>query len=94
MKYLDPTGETQGGESGAVKCMPRVRSLTGITLGVINNGWESMRHIGERIGQLAAEGKVIGSVRYYAVPRNKAPDDDVLRRVQDECDAAIVGLAN
>jgi len=92
MKYLDPTGAPAA--LRRTPTTPKLGSLTGRTLAVVNNGWQSMSRIGERVAELVCGGDGVREVRFYAIPRNRAAEGGVLARIREECDAAIVGLAN
>lgn len=90
MKYLDPLG--YGTEEPLVT--HSAASLAGKCLAIVNNGWASMGEIGRHIGRTVLRERKAKAVRFYEVPRNMAPADDVLERIARECHAAIVGLAN
>ncbi|HYC46377.1 MAG TPA: hypothetical protein VED01_12960 [Burkholderiales bacterium] len=90
MQFLDPRNP-QPPKHVAV---PRVESLRGARIAFLNNGWLSMRRIGERVRAPLRERYGVAEVCYYDVPRNTEPPGGLLNRVAQEFDAAIVGLAN
>ena len=93
MKYLDPTGEPTAPERSAA-VTAKLGSIANRTLAVVNNGWQSMARIGERAAEQLRAEHGVREVRFYGIPRNRAAEEGVLARIREECDAAIVGLAN
>ena len=93
MRYLDPTGEAAA-RDGARVTTPKLGGIAGRTLAIVNNGWQSMSRIGERAAERARAEHGVREVRFYGIPRNRAAEESVLARIREECDVAIVGLAN
>ena len=50
--------------------------------------------MGARIEQVLSDRFGIREMRTYAIPTSCAPAEGLLERVADECDAAVVGMAN
>jgi hypothetical protein len=90
MKILNPAGVPR---SSAERALPTMASLAGRRLAVLNNRWKSMDRIAARIAMRAQERHGASGVEVLAIPINGAMPESVERSVQ-ECDAAIVGLAN
>jgi hypothetical protein len=89
MLILDPRNPDPSG----LMRPPLLAALAGARIGWLNNGWGSMRKLGDRIDPLLhAQGA--SAVTVYDVPRNSAASADLLDQVARECDAAVVGLAN
>ena len=72
---------------------PLLQSLAGARIAWLNNGWGSMRRLGDLIDP-ALRSAGAASVNFYEVPRNHAAAADLLDEVARGNDAAIVGLAN
>ncbi|HSN40591.1 MAG TPA: hypothetical protein VLT92_10390 [Burkholderiales bacterium] len=90
MHYLDPRSPNLSKKL----FVPAAGELKGKTLGFLNNGWLSMAKIGRHIeGPLKAK-YGLARVLYYDVPRSMAPPAGFLEKVADECQMAIVGMAN
>lgn len=91
MKILNPAGSPRPSAHAA---MPTVASLAGRRLAILSNHWKSMDRIASRICALAGDRFAVSGVRTYDIPINGAMPDAVERAVLQECDVAIVGLAN
>lgn len=91
MKILDPVAPPPAEISG----MPARRAtLEGLTVAVLTNKWVSMDVISNRLSErLKAEHKV-ADVLIEPVPLNGGAPADVLARVLQRADLAVVGMAN
>jgi len=91
MKILDPVAPPPAEVSG----MPERRTtLEGLTVAVLTNKWVSMDLISNRLSErLKAEHKV-AEVMIETVPLNGGAPADVLARVLQRADLAVVGMAN
>lgn len=74
--------------------VPAVGELKGKTIGFLTNGWSSYNAMGARIEQVFRDRFGIREMRTYPIPTSCAPPKELLERVADECDAAVVGMAN
>ena len=74
--------------------VPAVGELKGKTIGFVTNGWSSYNAMGEHIAKVFGERYGMHEMRTYAIPTSCAPEPGLLDRVSEECDAAIVGMAN
>jgi hypothetical protein len=90
IEYLDPVSPN----TDKKLFVPAVGELKGKTLGFLTNGWSSYNAMGARIEQVFRERFGIREMRTYAIPTSCAPPAGLLERVIDECDAAVVGMAN
>jgi hypothetical protein len=90
MQFLDPTNPNPDRRLA----VPVLARTTGARLAFLNNGWLSMKKIGEFIEGPLREQHGIADLAFHAVPRNMEPPDGLLDRIAAEYDAAIVGLAN
>jgi len=88
---LDPVGVPRAAAGTSALVAP---SLSGRTVGILTNRWKSMDRMAERMAARLTEIHGAAAVPVYGIPVNGAMSDDVRRRVIEECDAAIVGLAN
>jgi hypothetical protein len=91
MKILDPVAPPPAEVSG----MPARRAtLEGLTVAVLTNKWVSMDVISDRLSsRLKAEHKV-AEVMIEPVPLNGGAPAEVLARVLQRADLAVVGMAN
>lgn len=90
IEYLDPVSPNRDKKL----YVPAVGDLTGKTIGFLTNGWTSYNKMGEHIARVLKERFNIREMRTYAIPTSCAPAEGLLARVAEECDAAIVGMAN
>jgi hypothetical protein len=90
IEYLDPVSPNRDKKL----FVPAVGELKGKTIGFLTNGWSSFNAMGARIAQVFGEHHGIREMRTYAIPTSCAPEPGLLERVAEECDAAIVGMAN
>ena len=90
IEYLDPVSPN----ADKKLFVPAVGALKGKTIGFLTNGWSSYNAMGAHIAQVFGERHGIREMRTYAIPTSCAPPEGLLDRVADECDAAIVGMAN
>ncbi len=73
---------------------PRIRNLTGCTIGILTNHWKSMDAMAARMQTRLKEIVQAADVRIYDIPINGAMSEAVKTAALAQCDAAIVGLAN
>ncbi len=90
IEYLDPVSPNRDKKM----FVPAVGKLDGKTIGFLTNGWTSYNDIGEHIAQALKSRFNIREMRTYAIPTSCAPAPGLLAKVAEECDAAIVGMAN
>ena len=90
IEYLDPVSPNLDKKL----FVPAVGELKGKIIGFLTNGWSSYNAMGAHIAKEFAERFGIREMRTYAIPTSCAPEPGLLDRVADECDAAIVDMAN
>jgi hypothetical protein len=90
LEYLDPVSPNLDKKL----FVPAVGELKGKTIGFLTNGWTSYNAMGARIEQVLIDRFGIREMRTYAIPTSCAPAQGLLERVANECDAAVVGMAN
>ena len=90
IEYLDPVSPN----TDKKLFVPAVGELKGKTIGFLTNGWSSYNAMGAHIEQVFRERYGINEMRTYAIPTSCAPAAGLLESVVDECDAAVVGMAN
>ena len=90
LEYLDPVSPNLDKKL----FVPAVGELKGKTIGFLTNGWASYNAMGARIGQVFSTRFGIREMRTYAIPTSCAPAAGLLERIAEECDAAVVGMAN
>jgi len=74
--------------------VPAVGDLKGKRIAFVNNGWVCFTKMGVHVKQLLVERYGVAEVPTYQIPPSAAPLPGVLEKIADECDAAIIGLAN
>lgn len=90
LEYLDPSIPNRDRKL----VVPTIDDLNGKRIAFVNNGWRSFTKIGERLETRLRDIYEIASMRSYAIPTAGAPEPGLLDRISEECDAAVVGLAN
>jgi hypothetical protein len=90
LEYLDPVSPN----ADKKLFVPAVGDLKGKTIAFLNNGWQSYTAMGRRVEQVLTERFGIAAMRTYPIPTSCAPPAGLLDRVAEECDAAVVGMAN
>jgi hypothetical protein len=91
MKILNPVSAPAGAGPTA---RPVVPSLEGMRVGILTNHWRSMDRMAQRMRlELQRKHRTL-SVTTYDIPINGAMTATTERAVLEECDAAIIGLAN
>jgi hypothetical protein len=89
IEYLDPVSPNRDKKL----FVPAVGALKDKTIAFVTNGWSSYNAMGEHIAKVFGERFGI-RMRTYAIPTSCAPEPGLLDRVAEECDAAVVGMAN
>ena len=90
IEYLDPTSHKASGDLS----VPAISDLRDKVVGFLSNGWSSFGKIGLRMHSVLLEKHGIKEMRTYAIPSAGPPEKGLLDRVADECDVAVVGMAN
>lgn len=90
IEYLNPVSRN----TDKKLYVPAVGDLKGKTLAFLTNGWSSYDAMGARIEQVLKERFGIRQMRTYRIPTSCAPPVGLLEQVAEECDAAVVGMAN
>lgn len=91
MKILDPVAPPPAEVSG----MPaRLPTLAGLTVAVLTNKWVSMDVIAKRLSERLKAEHQVAEVLIEPVPLNGGAPADVLARVLQRADLAVVGMAN
>ena len=90
IEYLDPVSPNLDRKL----FVPAVGDLNDKIIGFLTNGWSSYNAMGAHIAKEFAERFGIREMRTYAIPTSCAPEPGLLERIADECDAAVVGMAN
>jgi hypothetical protein len=88
--YLDPTVPRKDGGLA----VPAVGDLRGKWIGFLENGWKSFATMSTRIEELMIRDCGIAGFRRYKISSSFAPPAALFEQVVQECDGAIVGLAN
>jgi hypothetical protein len=91
MEIMRPTATPRATARSAASGL---ESLSGLTIGIISNGWRAMDAMSPRLAGRLKERFGVKAVPFYSAPLNRPIPEDVLAKVAAECDGAIVGLAN
>lgn len=70
------------------------RSLEGLRVAVLNNGWRSMEIMSRTFAAYFPERHRVASVREWRIPTSNETPVALLEEIAASSDAAIVGLAN
>lgn len=70
------------------------RSLEGLRVAVLNNGWRSMDLMSRTFASYFPERHRVASVREWRIPTSNETPVALLEEVAASSDVAIVGLAN
>ena len=90
LEYLDPMSPNLEKKL----FVPAVGEIKGKRIAFVNNGWLSFTKIGARMEEVLRARYGIAAMPTYPILTSGPPAPGLLERVFDECDAAIVGLAN
>jgi hypothetical protein len=90
IEYLDPTSHKASGDLS----VPAISDLKDKVVGFLNNGWSSFGKIGAHMESVLLAKHGIREMRTYAIPSAGPPAKGLLDRVAEECDVAVVGMAN
>ena len=91
LKILNPVAAPRDAGSAATTV---IQDLRGRTVGILTNHWKSMDRMADRMALRLKEHYGAAAVSLYDIPINGAMSETVKRKALEECDAAIVGLAN
>ncbi|MBI3937172.1 MAG: hypothetical protein HY323_09360 [Betaproteobacteria bacterium] len=91
IKILNPVATPRTEREQRLPCVP---GLQGLRIGILSNRWKSMDRMAQRFTQRAKETYFVSAVRMYDIPINGPMTEAVEQRVIDDCDVALVGLAN
>jgi hypothetical protein len=72
---------------------PRIGSLTGMTVGIVNNSWRCMHVIADELRTVLAEYGV-SDVDERQISAAKTLPDDELADLASHCAAVVVGVGN
>ena len=90
LEYLDPMSPNLAKKL----FVPAVGGIKGKRIAFVNNGWLSFTKIGVRMSEVLKARYGIADMPTYHILSSGPPTPGLLDSVVDECDAAIVGLAN
>ena len=90
LEYLDPSIPNRDRKL----VVPTIDNLRGKRVAFVNNGWRSFTRIGERLESRLKASYGIAAMHSYSIPTAGAPEPGLFDRVVNECDVAVVGLAN
>lgn len=90
IEYLDPTGVI----ADAKLVVRTLGDLKGRRLAFVNNGWRSFTKIGARMEETLRRQYGLDRMQAYSVPTAGPPPPEMFDRIFQDCDAAVVGLAN
>ncbi|MBI3917186.1 MAG: hypothetical protein HY322_09280 [Betaproteobacteria bacterium] len=91
MKILNPVGAPR---TSGERALLTVSGIAGLRLAILTNHWKSMDRMARRMIARASERYAAVGVELYDIPINGPMAEAVEHGVLQDCDAAIVGLAN
>jgi hypothetical protein len=80
--------------STAVGLAPRLGTLSGATIGIVNNSWRCMNVVAAGLTDRLRSEYGVGRIVEERISAAQTLPDDVLERMIDECDAVVVGIGN
>jgi hypothetical protein len=90
---LDPTGQYERGH--AVVLAPRVRDLSGIRLGLLDNTKANAARVLESVAELLRAQHHVGDVATYTKSYFGTPvEEDRAQEIAQSCDAVIAGVGD
>lgn len=89
---FDPT-RVPATAAGAQVARP-LAGLAGKRVALVKNAWPSWHSMADHLATLLAQKYPDLTFEHYVVPNGSAAAPELLRRIADETDAAVVGLAN
>ena len=90
---LDPTGQSE--RTRATVLSPRVRDLSGIRLGLLDNTKANAARVLETLAQQLRAQHHIGEVSTYAKSYFGTPvEEDRAQEIAQSCDAVIAGVGD
>lgn len=93
IRIVDPAAETKAVSSGAPA--PRLRSLDGVRIAMIDNHKHMARTFLEATRRLLEQRHRVGGFEYYQKFSPSAPlPPEVIERLAASCDAVIHGVAD
>ena len=91
MQILVPTAATRSTVETRTAVLA---SLQDKRVAIVSNGWRSMEAMTPHLSQRLRELYGASEISLYSVHINKPITDDTLDKIERNCDAVIVGLAN
>ena len=91
IKVRDPRAEASGTREFN---LPTISGLSGKTLAILSNGWESMGRIAPQLVEELMTHYDIGQVLNFTIPLMTSADSALLDSVAKRADFVVVGLGN
>lgn len=91
IKILNPVSAPRDRAGQRLSTVP---GFKGVRVGILSNHWKSMDRMTKMFGVRATTVYAASLVQLYDIPINGPMTDLTEQRVLNECDVAIIGLAN
>ena len=92
MLVVDPTTKPV---AAAFEGAPRLRDLSGLRLGLIDDSKKNAKEFLEEVADVLKERYGVASVKYHAKPSASKPaEPSVIEEMAKECDYVIVGVGD
>lgn len=88
MPYAEPVSGT------AWRAAPRLSTLEGRTVGIVNNSWRCMHVIAENLATLLTRDLGVAAVREVRISAAQTLPEERFAELAAECDAVVVGIGN
>ena len=90
IEYLDPTSP----DTNNKLAIPTIATLNQRKVAFVNNGWRSFTKMGLQMEATLAERYGVAEMLTYPIPTAGPPESVLFDQIRNECDVAVVGLAN
>jgi hypothetical protein len=89
---LMPYAEQTTGSAGLAA--PRLSTVHGRTIGIVNNSWRCMNVIADELTALLRDDYGVARIVERRISAAQTLPDDVLEAMAADCDAVVVGIGN
>jgi hypothetical protein len=84
----------ESAEAEAAHGAPRIATLTGATLGIVNNSWHCMHVIADELTRQLTTDLGVREVVEERISAAQTLPDDLVDSMAARCDAVVVGIGN
>jgi len=84
----------EAGVEGAGLASPRLVTLSGVTVGIVNNSWRCMNVIGDELTARLTADFGVQDVLQERISAAQTLPEDLVDVMATRCDAVVVGIGN